>query len=157
MRTHFRVPCIRAWLDGLDYYRVMTKLFGAYAATLVALIALDAIWLGVVASSLYAKAIGHLMAPQPDPIAALAFYLVYPIGLMLFVIAPGGPPMRLAKTVQRGAAFGFFAYATYDLSNLATLKNWPASVSIIDIAWGCVVSAGAACAGKLVLDRMAPR
>lgn len=125
----------------------------AYAATAAALLVLDALWLGVVAQPLYQQSIGHLMADQPRWTAAVAFYLVYPLGLMRFALLPHRTDSAMGPTLSAAALFGFFAYATYDLSNLATLRDWPVGLSLIDIAWGSAVSMAAAAAGKLALDR----
>ena len=131
----------------------MRKNLLAYAATAAALLALDALWLGIVAQPLYQQSIGHLMSEQPRWTAAAAFYLVYPLGLMRFAVLPQRLDSALGPTLSAAALFGFFAYATYDLSNLATLRDWPIGVSLIDIAWGSVVSMAAAGAGKLALNR----
>ena len=125
----------------------------AYAATAAALLLLDALWLGVVAQPLYQQGIGHLMAEQQRWTAAAVFYLVYPAGLMRFAVLPQRADTAIRPTLSAAALFGFFAYATYDLSNLATLRDWPVGVSLIDTAWGSVVSMAAAGAGKLALDR----
>lgn len=120
----------------------------AYAATLVAMLAIDLLWLGVVARPLYAQGIGHLMAERPNvPVAAL-FYAVYALGLVVFVVAPQAAGPGWAATLLRGALFGFVAYATYDLTNLATLKGWPVWLSLVDMAWGSAVSAVCAAAGR---------
>ena len=125
----------------------------AYAAAAAALLALDAVWLGIVAQPLYQRSIGHLMAEQPGWAAATAFYLVYPLGLMRFAVLPHRHDRAMGPTLSAAALFGFLAYATYNLSNLATLRDWPVGVSLIDIAWGTVVSTASAAAGKLALDR----
>ena len=132
----------------------MRKTLLAYAATAAALLVLDAVWLGLVAQPLYQRGIGHLMAEQPRWTAAVAFYLVYPLGLLRFAVLPHQSDRAMAPSLQAAALFGFFAYATYDLSNLATLRDWPVGLSLIDIAWGSVVSTAAAVAGKRVLDRI---
>ena len=131
----------------------MTKYFAAYAATLLLMLVLDLLWIGVIAKPLYQQGIGHLMAEQPRLPAALAFYLLYPAGLVLFAVTQGGPADGWRTAALYGALFGFFAYATYDLTNLATLRNWPLSLTAIDMAWGTTVSAGCAVAGRLALDR----
>ena len=131
----------------------MRKTLLAYAATVTALLVLDAVWLGLVAQPLYQQNIGHLMAEQPRWAAAVAFYLVYPLGLMRFALLPHRSDRAMGPTLSAAALFGFFAYATYDLSNLATLRDWPVGLSLIDIAWGSVVSMASAAAGKLALDR----
>ena len=133
----------------------------AYVATAVTMLAIDMVWLGLIAKSLYRAGIGHLMAESPNLMAAGAFYLLYPIGLLAFAVMPSESPLLLligastplARAVAGGALFGFFAYVTYDLSNLATLKSWPLRLTLIDIAWGTLVSAMAAGAGRWTLDR----
>lgn len=131
----------------------MRKNLLVYAATAAALLVLDALWLGIIAQPLYQQAIGHLMAEQPRWAAACAFYVIYPLGLMRFSVLAHRADRAIGPTLSAAALFGFFAYATYDLSNLATLRDWPVGVSLIDIAWGTVVSTAAATAGKLALDR----
>jgi uncharacterized membrane protein len=125
-----------------------------YAATLAALLALDALWLGAIAPGWYRQALGPLLAPQPDLAAAGLFYLVYPLGLVIFAVAPHGDVPGMGRSALAGALFGFFAYATYDLSNLATLRGWPWGISVLDVAWGSALSAVASAAGKAVLDRL---
>ncbi len=133
----------------------MTKYFVAYAATLVVMVALDMLWLGVIAKSFYMQGIGHLMAERPNVVVAVVFYIVYAVGIVVFAVAPGEASSGWSRTLALGALFGFFAYATYDLTNLATLKNWPISVTLVDMAWGSLVSAASAAAGKLALDKFA--
>lgn len=128
------------------------KYAAGYVGTLVVLLAVDLIWLGVVAKPLYSKGIGHLMAEQPNLWAAAAFYVIYPIGLIYFSVAPPNRAPSWSDTLLAAAIFGFIAYATYDLSNLATLKNWPTHLAIIDIVWGAVLSTLAAAGGKAALD-----
>jgi uncharacterized membrane protein len=127
----------------------MTRQLLAYAATFIALAALDFLWLGVVAKSFYRDGIGHLMAPSPNLFAAAAFYLLYPIGLVVFAVLPSGG--EWLRALLLGALFGAFCYGTYDLTNLAVLKDWPLPVTLADIAWGAVVSAAGASAGAWVL------
>lgn len=133
----------------------MNKYVATYAATTLVLLALDGLWIGVVAKSLYQNGIGHLMAAQPRLGVAALFYLLYPVGLLLFVVAPQGVSGSWTSTLVHGALFGFFAYATYDLTNLATLRDWPVGLSLLDMAWGAVVSTAAAASGKLAWDRLA--
>jgi uncharacterized membrane protein len=125
----------------------------AYAATFVVMVAIDLVWLGVVAKPFYEKGIGHLLAEQPNWLAAALFYFGYPVGLVVFAIAPNASRRARRSVLISGALFGFFAYGTYDLTNLATLKNWPLGLSMIDIAWGSSVSAVSALAGWWVLRR----
>jgi uncharacterized membrane protein len=127
----------------------------AYVAVAFAIVILDFVWLGMIARPMYLQGIGHLMAERPDlPVAAL-FYAVYALGLMVFAVTPPGPTARLRETLVAGTLFGFFAYATYDLTNLATLKQWPVMIAVVDITWGSMVSGVAAGAGRLVFDRFA--
>jgi uncharacterized membrane protein len=100
----------------------MKRFLLAYAAALATLLIIDLPWLGIVAQPLYQQGIGHLMAPQFNLPAAIAFYLVYAAGLVYFAVH-GARGLRHAAL--RGALFGFVAYATYDLTNLATLRGWP--------------------------------
>ena len=134
----------------------MSKPLIAYAATAALLLVLDALWLGLVAKPVYTAAIGHLMAEKPNLPVALLFYLLYPVGLVIFAVLPHAGDAGWRGAALAGALFGFFAYATYDLTNLATLKDWPVGVSLLDMAWGTALSAVAATAGKLALDRWAP-
>ena len=134
----------------------MTKYFAAYAATLGVMLILDLLWIGVIAKPMYQQGIGHLMAEQPRLPVAVAFYLLYAVGLVVFAVLHGGAAGNWRTAAVYGAMFGFFAYATYDLTNLATLRNWPVGLAAIDIAWGTLVSAVCAVAGRLALDRFSP-
>jgi uncharacterized membrane protein len=128
------------------------KALAAYAGTAIVMVALDLLWLGVIAKPLYQQGIGHLMSAKPSlPVAAL-FYALFALGLVLFAVAPPGPAPGWGRTIAMAALFGFFAYATYDLTNLATLRNWPAGLSVLDMAWGTFVSAVAAASGKAAMD-----
>lgn len=133
----------------------MNKYLTTYGATLVVMLLIDLLWLGVIAKPLYQQGIGHLMAEKPNLVAAAFFYLLYPVGIVIFAIAPDAASASWLKTFTAGALFGFFAYATYDLTNLATLKNWPVSLALIDIAWGSFISGLSALAGKAVFVRFA--
>ena len=133
----------------------MQKYFAAYAAAALLMVVLDVIWIGFIAKPLYQEGIGHLMASQPRLDAALLFYAVYALGLVMFVIAPQGHSVDWQSTLVRGALFGLVAYATYDLSNLATLRDWPVRVAVVDMAWGAIASCSAAAAGKASWDYFA--
>ncbi len=138
----------------------MTRFVAAYVAVAVVMITLDLVWIGVIARSMYVQGIGHLMAERPDIPVSLLFYAVYALGIMVFAVAPtgaiAGRPAGLRETLIAGTLFGFFGYATYDLTNLATLRNWPVLIAVVDITWGSMVSGAAAGAGRLVLDRFSP-
>lgn len=115
---------------------------------------LDVLWIGFIAKPLYQQGIGHLMADKPNLAIAALFYVVYAAGLMWFVVEPYANAAGVGKVVLTAALFGFFAYATYDLTNWATLKDWPASVAIADMLWGSLASAAAATTGYYVLRAM---
>jgi len=127
----------------------MTKYAASFGAIALIMVALDVLWIGVIAKPLYQEGIGHLMAQNPRLGAAALFYAVYAAGLLLFVVAPSGEAGHWHTPLMRGALFGFFAYATYDLTNLATLEDWPIGLSALDMAWGSIASAAAAVAGHL--------
>jgi uncharacterized membrane protein len=131
----------------------MNKYLVACGVVAVVMVAMDVLWLGFIAKSLYQDGIGHLMAERPQAWAALAFYTVYAVGLVVFVVVPRAEVAGWHGTAWMAALFGFVAYATYDLSNLATLQAWPLWLSLVDMAWGSVASAVAAAAGKLAMDR----
>ena len=130
----------------------MNKYLAAYLAAAVVMLALDMLWLGVIAKSTYQQAIGHLMAEKPNLVAAGVFYALYPAGVVLFALVVPAEGTAWGRTMFVGALFGFFAYATYDLTNLATLKNWPVSLTLVDVLWGTVLSAASAVAGKAAMD-----
>ena len=137
----------------------MKRQLAAYAGTLIMMVGLDLLWLGIIAKPLYQQGIGHLMADKPNVAVAVLFYALFALALVVFAVAPlgtTGTAPGWGRTVAMAALFGFFAYATYDLTNLATLKQWPIGLSLIDIAWGTCVSAASAAAGKALKDWAAP-
>ena len=118
----------------------MTWLF-AYAAVAVIFLVLDAIWLGFVAKDFYARQLGDLMRDKPDFGIAGVFYLVYAAGIVLFAVLPGLQAQSWRLSLGYGAALGFLAYGTYDMTNLATIRDWPVTMAVVDIAWGTAVTA----------------
>ncbi len=102
---------------------------------------IDLIWLGVIARTFYQNQIGHLMAKNVNWIAAISFYVLFIIGLLVFVINPAIAADSVIRALLLGGFFGFIAYATYDLTNLATLKDWPLLVTVVDLAWGTALGA----------------
>jgi len=110
-----------------------------YLLTVPVFFIIDVIWLGFVASNFYKSQIGHLMG-DVNWIAAVVFYLVYIVGILIFAVIPGIEASSWQKALLWGALFGFFTYATYDFTNLATLKDWPYLVVFVDILWGTVLS-----------------
>jgi len=123
----------------------MTRRFAiAYAVTLAVFLALDALWLLTMYDRLYRPAIGHLLREGFALAPAAAFYALYILGVVVFAVLPGLAAGRAAAAMARGALFGLIAYATYDLTNQATLRDWPWAVTLIDLAWGAFASALAA-------------
>jgi uncharacterized membrane protein len=118
----------------------MAYYFKLYFVTLAAFFAIDMAWLGFVARTFYRKYLGFLMAPSPNWLAAIIFYLLFIVGILVFVVLPGLEENSLKTTLLRAALFGLITYATYDLTNLATLKDWPVLITIVDIAWGTILS-----------------
>ena len=108
----------------------------AYLLTLIPFVALDALWLGLIAPQFYRAQIGHLMAEQVNWPAAALFYALYIVGMVIFVTGPAIQRGDLRQALLRGALFGFITYATYDLTNHATLRDWPILMTVVDMAWG---------------------
>jgi len=133
----------------------MMKYAAAYATTLVVMLLVDLPWITVIAKSMYREGIGHLMAENANLPAAVAFYLIYVFGLIWFGLAPHAMDPGVWRVAGSAALFGFVAYATYDLTNLATLRDWPLGLTLADLAWGPFVSAVSTAAGKFVFDRFA--
>ena len=111
-----------------------------YLITFAAFFAIDMLWLGWIARSFYRKYLGFLMAPAPNWAAAFIFYLLFIFGILFFVVVPGLQEGSLRNTLLRAALYGLITYATYDLTNLATLKDWPVFLTAVDITWGVVLS-----------------
>ncbi len=108
----------------------------AFAVFLV----IDLVWLGLIAKKFYRKHLGFLMSENVNWIAAIVFYVIFIVGIVLFVVSPALEANSLKHTLIYGALFGFVTYSTYDLTNLATLKNWPVLITIIDLIWGTFLS-----------------
>ncbi len=118
-----------------------TMFFKLYCIALPLFFGMDMVWLGVIAKNFYTKQIGVLMAPKVNWVAAVLFYLLFLVGLVIFVIAPAVEKDSWGRAITLGALFGLITYATYDLTNLATLKNWPLSLTVVDLVWGAVLAA----------------
>jgi uncharacterized membrane protein len=129
--------------------------------TLVALLgsgvvmgALDALWLTLMGPRLYRPAIGELLAPRPDMRAAIAFYVIYVLGIVFLAVTPALREGSALRALAMGAALGFVAYATYDLTNQATLRGWPLHLTLVDVAWGTVLTAASAWGGYWLASRV---
>ncbi len=112
-----------------------------YAITFVSFLLVDLVWLVFIARKLYQTNLGHLMSPTVNWTAALLFYALFIVGLLFFVIHPALAQDSLRHAFFAGALFGLITYATYDLTNLATLRDWPILITIIDLIWGSTLSA----------------
>lgn len=112
-----------------------------YGVTLVAFFAIDMAWLGLVARGFYKNHIGFLLSDKPNWYAAVSFYLLFIAGLLVFAVVPAVQTGSLKRVVALGALYGLITYATYDLTNQATVKNWPWIVTVVDMAWGAILAA----------------
>jgi uncharacterized membrane protein len=122
----------------------MAPIISGYLCTLVAFAIVDFAWLSVMAGRFYRPILGDILLPEVNLKAAAAFYLIYPIGLTIFAVAPALKSGDLKDAALMGALFGFFAYATYDLTNQATVRNWSVSLTLVDVIWGTFASGLAA-------------
>jgi uncharacterized membrane protein len=131
----------------------MSPYLVAYVGTLIAMLLCDLVWLSTVGTWVYRPRIGSLLLERPILWAAGLFYLTYVAGVVVFAVAPALRSDSWLRALALGALFGAFAYATYDLTNLSTLRGWSGLVTVIDIAWGAVLSGVAATAGYLLAHR----
>jgi uncharacterized membrane protein len=120
-------------MDFLGYVKL-------YFITLAAFLVIDLVWLGWLARDFYQRYLGDLMSPNINWAAAILFYLLFVAGLIVFVVSPGMQTGSLDRTILLGAFFGLVTYATYELTNLATLKSWPLFLTVVDLAWGVILS-----------------
>ena len=125
----------------------MVQYLTAYGVTAVVFLVIDFIWLSQVARGFYFDRLGDLLLDKPNLAAATAFYAIYVVGIIIFSVAPALRADSATSALTYGALFGFFAYATYDMTNYATLRNWPLEVSLVDIAWGTCLTGVSALIG----------
>ena len=125
-----------------------------FLVALIIFFAVDMFWLGFVAKSFYTKQIGFLMKENINWTAALIFYTLFIAAVVLFVIQPAIDKKSLQHAILMGAAFGFITYATYDLTNLATLKDWPLLVTIVDLCWGAFLAASVSALTYLISTKV---
>ena len=121
---------------------------------LPAFFVIDMVWLVLVAKKLYQEQIGFLMKPDINWFAAIIFYLLFIAGLVIFVISPAVEKHSWVHALIFGALFGLITYATYDLTNLATLKDWPILVTIVDLIWGTVLAASISLITYLIANKI---
>jgi uncharacterized membrane protein len=121
----------------------------AYIAAATGFLLLDFLWLGFVAKTFYRQEIGALLLEKFNMTAAIGFYLIFVVGVVIFAVLPALQAGSWKTALLYGALFGFFTYATYDMTNLATLKGWSFPVTVVDIAWGAFLTGISALAGYL--------
>jgi len=132
----------------------MLKYVVAYLGAGLTFAAIDAVWLTTMADRLYRPVIGPLMADKPNMTAAVIFYLISIGGIVFLAIVPALKEAAWTRALLNGAVLGFVAYATYDLTNQATLKVWATAITVTDIAWGTLLTAAGATAGGWALRRL---
>ncbi len=132
----------------------LARIASTYLLTTVFFFAVDMLWLGVVAKGFYQKQLGPILSEQVNWAAALAFYLLFVGGILLFVVFPALESGSLRRVVVLGALFGLVTYATYDLTNLATLRGFPPLVAAVDMAWGMVLTGTVAAVGFFLARRL---
>jgi len=118
----------------------------AYIVSLVVFLGVDFVWLTTMGAALYRSTLGDLLAPSVRLAPAAVFYLAYPIGIVVFAVSPALAAESWLRAVGLGALFGALAYATYDLTNFATLRTWSLQITVLDIAYGAIASGAAAVA-----------
>jgi uncharacterized membrane protein len=123
------------------------KLAALWAICTVVFFALDFAWLSTATSRIYQPYLGDLLAEKPNLGVAAVFYLFYVVGVVALVVVPALQEGNVVGALWRGALFGFLAYATYDLTNLATIRDWPWQISVIDMVWGTTLNSLVAIAG----------
>ena len=126
-----------------------------YLITIPIFFIIDLIWLGVLAKDFYQRRLGYLMRPQVNWTAAVLFYLVFIVGIVFFAVKPALEGQSPTRAMLYGALFGFFTYATYDLTNLATVREWPVAVTVVDLVWGTVLCGAVAWISYLVNHKIA--
>ena len=128
---------------------MMAQYLTAYGVTAMVFLMVDAVWLSWIAKSFYFDRIGELLLDRPNMGAAAIFYALYVAGIVIFAVGPALRDGSASTALLYGALFGFFAYATYDMTNYATLRNWSLTVSLVDMLWGTVLTGASALLGYL--------
>lgn len=125
----------------------MVLYLAAYGAALVVLGIVDVIYLATIAGKMFKETLGDVMLPDFRVVPAALFYFLYPVGIVIFAVTPALATGRWTTALIYGALFGFFAYMTYEMTNLATIRNWTVTLAVTDVAWGAFVTALSAVAG----------
>ncbi len=126
-----------------------------YAIAVPVFFAIDMVWLGLIAKDFYRQQIGTLLKPEVNWAAAIVFYLLFLAGLVFFVIEPAMQKHSWSDALFRGAFFGLVTYATYDLTNLAVAKDWPLTVTVVDMVWGTVLAASVSLVTYAIAQKIA--
>lgn len=126
----------------------------SYLITIIVFFAIDMVWLTLVARGFYKKYLGYIMSPEVNWPAAIAFYLIFIAGLLYFSILPAVEARSLARAIISGALFGLVTYATYDLTNYATLRDWPFIVVAVDLVWGVVISSAVSLSAYTIITSL---
>lgn len=129
----------------------ISKILIGYVLTFLVFFIIDMAWLGFIAKGLYNKFLGNFLHSEVNWTAAIVFYLIFIIGISIFVIYPAVAKNSVNYAIIYGALFGIFTYATYELTNMALLKDWPVQIVIIDIIWGAVLTAIVSTAGFYIV------
>lgn len=128
----------------------------AYLGSAVAMLVMDAVWLTTMVPIIYRPALGDMLADPPNLWVAAVFYLVYVVGVVVFAVLPALNQQNWLMALGAGALLGLVAYGTYDFTNLSTLRDWPVTLSLIDVCWGVVLTGVAATAGYFVANWLSP-
>ena len=126
-----------------------------YLLTVPIFFVIDILWLGVIARGFYRRHLDFILSPQVNWAAAIGFYLIYIAGILFFAVRPAVNSNSMAQAAALGSLFGFFTYATYDLTNLATIKDWPLTIVVVDIVWGVCLCAAVATLSYMVAKWLA--
>lgn len=132
----------------------MLASIGIYLAVAAPFILVDLVWLKTMSERLYRPALGDILRTDPQLAPALLFYLIYPVGLVVFAVLPAHASASSARALMLGLLYGFFTYATYDLTNQATLRNWSTALTSLDVLWGSALGATCAYFGYLASLRL---
>lgn len=131
---------------------MITQFIKIYLGMLTVFLAVDLVWIGFVARSFYRRQIGYLLADKPFWAAAIFFYMLFVLGIMVFVVLPGLESGICKLTLLRAAFFGLVCYGTFDLTCLALMRDWPIAVTVVDMLWGMVLSCIVSVAGLLIAN-----
>ena len=131
----------------------MIKIICTYVITLIVFLAIDMVWLGAVARNLYKQKLGNILSANVNWMVAIVFYIIYTLGILFFAVNPSLKEMSWKVAMLNGAVFGSMCYATYDLTNMATIAKWPLLIVIVDITWGTLLTSSVSVITYFVAER----